>query len=78
MREVLWSLYNEHRYCQLWECLGDLGREERAELVQLVLMNGDDRARVLRAVLEECGEMERIDKVETRTMVRIEEGRAAL
>ena len=78
LRELLWSAFNEHRYCQLWECLGDLTREERAEVVQLFLMPADDRARVLRAVLEEAGEMDRIDEVETRTMVRIQKRRAAL
>lgn len=78
LRELLWSAFNEHRYCQLWECLNDLAREERAEVVQLFLMPADDRARVLRALLEEAGEMDRIDTIETRTMVRLEERRAAL
>jgi len=78
LREVLWSLYNQHRFCQLWECMGDLSREERAEVVQLFLMPADDRARVLRAILTESGEMDRIDTLETRSMVRLEEGRAAV
>lgn len=78
LREILWSAYNQHRVCQMWECLGDLSREERAEVVQLVLMPADERARVLQALLEESGEMERIDERETRTMVRLEERRAAL
>ncbi len=78
MREILWSLWNQKRYCNLWESIGDLGREERAELVQLFLMPAEERERVLRALLEESGEMERIDERETRTMLRLEERRAAL
>jgi hypothetical protein len=78
LREILWSLWNQKRYCNLWESIGDLGREERAELVQLFLMPAEERERVLRALLEESGEMERIDERETRTMLRLEERRAAL
>ena len=78
LRELLWSLWNQKRYCNLWESIGDLGREERAELVQLFLMNTEDRERVLRALLHETGEWDRIDVRETRTMVQLEERRAAL
>jgi hypothetical protein len=65
--------------------MADLSREERAEFVQLLLMTTDHRDRTLEAILRETGELPlngwdggRIDTHPTRTMARIEEGRAAL
>ncbi len=85
VRDVLWSLYNQHRACQLWEAINDLSLTERTELVQLLLMPQRDREMVIAAIFRQTGELPaegygegRIDRHETRTMVKLEQGRAAL
>lgn len=83
MRDILWSLYNQHRHANLWTAFSDLSLAERTEVVQLILMPLEQRDRTLGAIFRETGELPptgydggRIDTHPTRTMTRIEEGRA--
>ncbi len=85
LRDVLWSLYNQHRACQLWEAITDLSLTERTELVQLLMMPERERAMVIGAIFRRTGELSedgegegRIDRYETRTMVKLDQGRAVL
>lgn len=70
LRDLLWSMQNEHGHCNLWECLAALGQSERAELVQLVLLDMDPRSKVLQALLETSGEWDRVDTIPTRAQTR--------
>ncbi len=84
LRDLLWSLYNRHRVCQLWAAVTDLDLRERAEFVQLLLMPQERMEETIKAIFRETGELPkeghtggRIETWETRTMVRLkEEGRA--
>lgn len=70
LRDLLWSIQNEHGQCNLWECLTALGQSERAELVQMMLLDMDARSKIVQAILETSGEWDRVDTIPTRAQTR--------
>jgi hypothetical protein len=61
LRVLAWSFWNHRVSVNLWDRIGALGEILRGEVAALVLASADAREKIVRALLEESGEMFRID-----------------
>lgn len=66
LRSLLWSLYNDRVAVSLWSRITDLDESLRLEFAQLLCPSQDERAAIIGTLLEESGEMDRIDTVPLR------------
>jgi hypothetical protein len=69
LRVLVWSFWNHRTSINLWDRIGALGEILRKEVAALVLASADGREKIVRRLLEESGEMDRIDEVELRMHV---------
>lgn len=63
LRVIVWSFWNHRVSVNLWDRIGSLGGVLRGEVAALVLASSDARERIVRRLLEDSGEMDRIDNV---------------
>lgn len=64
LRVLVWSFWNHRTSINLWDRIGGLGPILRGEVAAMVLASSDARERVCRRLLEESGEMYRIDDMD--------------
>jgi hypothetical protein len=64
LRVLVWSCWNHRTSINLWDRIGALGEILRGEVAALVLASADAREKIVRRLLEESGEMDRIEEVE--------------
>jgi hypothetical protein len=61
LRVLVWSFWNHRTSINLWDRIGALGTILRGEVAAMVLASSDERERICRRLLEDSGEMYRID-----------------
>jgi hypothetical protein len=62
VRALVWSMTDHRTAINLWDRIGDLGPELRAEMAALVGMESMARERAVDALLDSTGERERVEK----------------
>jgi hypothetical protein len=63
VRALVWSMADHRTSINLWNRIGDLGPELRAEMAILIGMESMERERAVDELLNETGERERIEKL---------------
>jgi hypothetical protein len=61
LRVLVWSFWNHRTSINLWDRIGALGEILRGEVAALVVAPADAREKIVRRLLEDSGEMYRID-----------------
>jgi hypothetical protein len=61
LRVLVWSFWNHRVSVNLWDRIGALGEILRKEVAALVMASADAREKIVRTLLEDSGEMLRID-----------------